>query len=116
MTLHDLIEDMDKEIVRRESATEPAEQSRLWSREDIKKVLQENKVSKINTLNGLIFIFKCELSLLIITCSCRKYFLLYNMYISLNRHVKVPMYIHVLWLIHYLKRQVYSVHFIDIVL
>eukprot|EP00256_Glycine_max_P067303 XP_025981898.1 TMV resistance protein N-like [Glycine max] len=34
---------MDKEIVRRESATEPAEQSRLWSREDIKKVLQENK-------------------------------------------------------------------------
>ena len=115
MTLHDLIEDMDKEIVRRESSTEPAEQSRLWSHEDINQVLQENKVS-FDTLNDLVFIFKHGLSLLIITCSCRKYLLLYNMYISLNRHVKVPMYIHVLWLIHYLKRQVYSVHFSDIVL
>jgi len=100
MRLHDLIKDMGKEIVRRESPTEPGKRSRLWSHEDINQVLHENKVSKIDTLNGLAFIFKRGLSLLVSTCSCHKYFLLYNMYISLNRHVKVPMYIHVLWLIH----------------
>ena len=63
MTLHDLIEDMGKEIVRRESPKEPGERSRLWSHEDINQVLQENKVSKID----LVFIFKSGLSLLIIT-------------------------------------------------
>ncbi|KAL2966509.1 hypothetical protein AAZX31_16G121700 [Glycine max] len=43
MRLHDLIEDMGKEIVRRESPTEPGKRSRLWSHEDINQVLQENK-------------------------------------------------------------------------
>ncbi|KAG4939271.1 hypothetical protein JHK86_045412 [Glycine max] len=43
VTLHDLIEDMGKEIVRRESPKEPGERSRLWSHEDINQVLQENK-------------------------------------------------------------------------
>ena len=99
MRLHDLIEDMGKEIVRRESPTEPGKRSRLWSHEDINQVLQENKVS-FDTLNDLVFIFKHGLSLLIITCSCHKYFLLYNMYISLSWPVIVAIYIHVLWLIH----------------
>ena len=72
----------------------------LWSHEDLNQVLKENKVSKIDTLNDQVFIFKRELSLLIITCSCHEYFLLYNMYISQNRHVKDPMYIHLWWLIH----------------
>ncbi|KAL2966523.1 hypothetical protein AAZX31_16G122400 [Glycine max] len=43
MRLHDLIEDMGKEIVRRESPKEPGKRSRLWSHEDIKEVLQEKK-------------------------------------------------------------------------
>ncbi|XP_040866121.1 TMV resistance protein N isoform X3 [Glycine max] len=43
MRLHDLIEDMGKEIVRRESPTEPGKRSRLWSHEDINQVLHENK-------------------------------------------------------------------------
>ncbi|KAH1151332.1 hypothetical protein GYH30_045030 [Glycine max] len=43
MRLHDLIEDVGKEIVRRESPKEPGKRSRLWSHEDIKEVLQEKK-------------------------------------------------------------------------
>ncbi|KAL2966879.1 hypothetical protein AAZX31_16G143400 [Glycine max] len=43
VTLHDLIEDMGKEIVRRESPEEPENRSRLWCPEDIVQVLEENK-------------------------------------------------------------------------
>ncbi|KAL5173275.1 TMV resistance protein N [Glycine soja] len=51
VTLHDLIEDMGKEIVRRKSPTEPGKRSRLWSPEDINQVLQENKgTSKIEII------------------------------------------------------------------
>ncbi|KAL2334999.1 hypothetical protein Fmac_016212 [Flemingia macrophylla] len=44
VTLHDLIEDMGKEIVRKESEEEPGKRSRLWCPEDIVEVLEENKV------------------------------------------------------------------------
>lgn len=47
--LHDLIEYMGKEIVRKESPKEPGKRSRLWFPEDIVQVLEENKVKKINT-------------------------------------------------------------------
>jgi len=44
VTLHDLIEDMGKEIVRKESPKELGKRSRLWFHKDIIQVLQENKV------------------------------------------------------------------------
>ncbi|XP_061348631.1 disease resistance protein Roq1-like [Gastrolobium bilobum] len=40
--LHDLIEDMGKEIVRQEAPEEPGKRSRLWSPDDIVQVLQDN--------------------------------------------------------------------------
>ncbi|KAL2951427.1 hypothetical protein AAZX31_19G049700 [Glycine max] len=43
VTLHDLIEDMGKEIVRKESPQEPGKRSRLWLPTDIVQVLEENK-------------------------------------------------------------------------
>ncbi|KAL5153460.1 TMV resistance protein N [Glycine soja] len=43
ITLHDLIEDMGKEIVRKESPREPGKRSRLWLHTDIIQVLEENK-------------------------------------------------------------------------
>ncbi|KAK7291279.1 hypothetical protein RIF29_06288 [Crotalaria pallida] len=43
VTLHDLIEDMGKEIVRHESPEDPGLRSRLWLREDIIQVFKENK-------------------------------------------------------------------------
>jgi hypothetical protein len=46
VTLHDLLEDMGKEIVRQESPEDPGKRSRLWAYNDIKEVLQENKVRK----------------------------------------------------------------------
>jgi hypothetical protein len=46
VTLHDLLEDMGKEIVRQESPEDPGKRSRLWAYKDIKEVLQENKVRK----------------------------------------------------------------------
>jgi hypothetical protein len=48
VTLHDLIEDMGKEIVRQESIKEPGERSRLWFHQDIVHVLNKNTVSKTN--------------------------------------------------------------------
>jgi hypothetical protein len=55
VTVHDLIEDMGKEIVRQESPKEPGERSRLWCYNDIVHVLQENTVRFISTNNFLIF-------------------------------------------------------------
>jgi len=48
VTLHDLIEDMGKEVIRRESPKEPGERSRLWCQDDIVHVFKENSVSNIN--------------------------------------------------------------------
>ncbi|RHN52417.1 putative TIR domain, winged helix-turn-helix DNA-binding domain-containing protein [Medicago truncatula] len=42
VTLHNLIEDMGKEVVRQESPKEPGERSRLWCQDDIVHVLTEN--------------------------------------------------------------------------
>ncbi|XP_016647965.1 PREDICTED: TMV resistance protein N-like [Prunus mume] len=40
--MHDLLEEMGKDIVHQESPTEPGERSRLWSYEDIEHVLANN--------------------------------------------------------------------------
>ncbi|XP_061369751.1 uncharacterized protein LOC133312551 [Gastrolobium bilobum] len=42
VTLHDLIEDMGKEIVRQEAPREPGKRSRLWFPDDIVQVLEDN--------------------------------------------------------------------------
>ncbi|XP_057446765.1 disease resistance protein Roq1-like [Lotus japonicus] len=42
ITIHDLIEDMGKEIVRFESPKEPGKRSRLWFHKDIVHVLEDN--------------------------------------------------------------------------
>ncbi|PRQ22460.1 putative TIR domain, P-loop containing nucleoside triphosphate hydrolase [Rosa chinensis] len=43
LSMHDLLQEMGLEIVRRESPDEPGKRSRLWSPEDIHKVLKKNK-------------------------------------------------------------------------
>ncbi|CAL2278835.1 unnamed protein product [Prunus armeniaca] len=40
--MHDLIQEMGKEVVRQESPTEPGKRSRLWFHEDVNHVLTEN--------------------------------------------------------------------------
>jgi hypothetical protein len=55
VTLHDLIEDMGKEIVCQESPKDPAKRSRLWLREDILQILEKNMVSKANIYRLIIF-------------------------------------------------------------
>ncbi|RHN52619.1 putative TIR domain, winged helix-turn-helix DNA-binding domain-containing protein [Medicago truncatula] len=51
LTLHDLVEDMGKEIVRQESPENPGKRSRLWSSKDIIRVLEENTgTSKIEII------------------------------------------------------------------
>jgi len=45
LCLHDLLEEMGREIVLRESFEEPGRRSRLWFREDILHVLKNNTVS-----------------------------------------------------------------------
>ncbi|XP_042960532.1 disease resistance protein RUN1-like isoform X6 [Carya illinoinensis] len=43
LRMHDLLEDMGKEIVRQESPKEPGKRSRLWFYEDVREVLEKNK-------------------------------------------------------------------------
>ncbi|XP_042962115.1 disease resistance protein RPV1-like [Carya illinoinensis] len=43
LMMHDLLEDMGKEIVRQESPEEPGKRSRLWFHDDIREVLERNK-------------------------------------------------------------------------
>jgi len=42
--MHDLIRDTGREIVRQKSALEPGRRSRLWFKDDIVHVLEENTV------------------------------------------------------------------------
>jgi hypothetical protein len=55
VTVHDLIKDMGKEIVRQESPKVPEKRSRLWLREDIIQVLEKNTASKANVYELIIF-------------------------------------------------------------
>jgi len=48
--MHDLIHDMGREIVRKESTSNPGERSRLWSHQDVLDVLKGNLVRIISFL------------------------------------------------------------------
>ncbi|KAF5469372.1 hypothetical protein F2P56_013453 [Juglans regia] len=52
LMMHDLLEDMGKEIVRKESPEEPGRRSRLWFHEDIRYVLEEN--TGTNQIEGIL--------------------------------------------------------------
>nr|AFK45831.1 unknown [Lotus japonicus] len=70
VTLHDLIEDMGKEIVRQESPEEPGKRSRLWFHKDIVQVLRENTVSEIGMDS---FAFHLKLRLISFNYYCYEY-------------------------------------------
>jgi hypothetical protein len=44
LVMHDLLQDMGREIVRQESPKEPGKRSRLWCHEDVRHVFEENMV------------------------------------------------------------------------
>ncbi|KAG6619746.1 hypothetical protein I3842_Q084400 [Carya illinoinensis] len=50
--MHDLLQDMGREIVREESPKEPGGRSRLWYHEDIRHVLEEN--TGTNQIEGIL--------------------------------------------------------------
>ncbi|KAG6617682.1 hypothetical protein I3842_Q142200 [Carya illinoinensis] len=50
--MHDLVQDMGREIVREESPKEPGGRSRLWYHEDIRHVLEEN--TGTNQIEGIL--------------------------------------------------------------
>jgi hypothetical protein len=50
LLMHDLLQDMGREIVRQESHKEPGKRSRLWFHEDVRYVLEENMVRLKNAL------------------------------------------------------------------
>jgi hypothetical protein len=56
--LHDLIEDMGKEIVRKESPNHPEKRTRLWFHKDIVEVLEQSKVRVMIFFLGLFFLIK----------------------------------------------------------
>ena len=48
--MHDLLQELGKDIVRRESPTELSGRSRLWVKEDVLRVLKHNTVSRLCTI------------------------------------------------------------------
>ncbi|XP_039038862.1 disease resistance protein RPP2A-like [Hibiscus syriacus] len=61
--MHDMLEEMGKDIVRRESK-DPGERSRLWSLKDMIQVLKYNKVNK--SIEGIkLFVTRLEDQLLL---------------------------------------------------
>ncbi|XP_035546685.1 disease resistance protein RPV1-like [Juglans regia] len=50
--MHDLLQDMGREIVRQESPKEPGKRSRLWFHEDVRSVLEEN--TGPNEIEGIV--------------------------------------------------------------
>jgi hypothetical protein len=56
LVMHDLLQDMGREIVRQESPEEPGKRSRLWFHKDVRYVLEENMV-RLTSNNYFNFIF-----------------------------------------------------------
>ncbi|KAM5549840.1 hypothetical protein ABKV19_000993 [Rosa sericea] len=52
LSMHDLLQEMGWEIVRRESRDEPGKRSRLWSHEDIHNMLEKNEGTK--AIHGMV--------------------------------------------------------------
>ncbi|KAG7945375.1 hypothetical protein I3843_15G148900 [Carya illinoinensis] len=52
--MHDLLQDMGREIVRKESCKEPGARSRLWFHEDVRYVLEENALIDFKMYRGCI--------------------------------------------------------------
>ncbi|XP_059455249.1 disease resistance protein Roq1-like [Corylus avellana] len=52
LVMHDLFQEMGREIVRKESPNEPGKRSRLWFHEDVLNVLQEN--TETNNVEGIL--------------------------------------------------------------
>ena len=48
LLMHDLIRDMGREVVRRESPKYPGKRSRLWRREDVIDILTYETVRKLS--------------------------------------------------------------------
>jgi hypothetical protein len=44
LAMHDLLQDMGREVVRQESPEDPSKRSRLWFHKDVRYVLEENAV------------------------------------------------------------------------
>lgn len=55
--MHDLLQEMGRDIVFQESPNDPSRRRRLWSRDDIDHVLTKNKVSANATICLLKFVF-----------------------------------------------------------
>ena len=60
LLMHDLLQQMGREIIRRESPGMPGERSRLWCYEDVHKVLTQNTVCII-LVHFLPFFFKWQM-------------------------------------------------------
>ncbi|XP_048421106.1 disease resistance protein RPV1 isoform X2 [Pyrus x bretschneideri] len=58
LEMHDLLEEMGREIVRQESIKEPGRRSRLWSFEDVHHVLTQNTATK--AVESIIVDFSCS--------------------------------------------------------
>jgi len=56
LVMHDLLQDMGREIVRQESPKEPGKRSRLWFHKDVRYVLEENMV-RLTSKNYFNFTF-----------------------------------------------------------
>ncbi|CAL2235579.1 unnamed protein product [Prunus armeniaca] len=89
--MHDLIQEMGREIIRRESPDDLGRRSRLWRRKDIDQVLSENTVRDSSTGLTLVFLYTIEgimvhpFELELVTANARSFSMMNKLrYLKLN--------------------------------
>ncbi|XP_044509855.1 disease resistance-like protein DSC1 isoform X2 [Mangifera indica] len=93
VTIHNLLQDMGREIVRQESTKYPGLRSRLWYHKDICSVLKENKMS--NAIEGICLDMSRQAEIIFLqpfslgVMDQLRFFKLHNMYDEVNNINKV---------------------------
>ncbi|CAL8997435.1 unnamed protein product [Prunus brigantina] len=81
LLMHNLLQDMGREIVRRESLDEPGKRSRLWRSEDVNHVLSKNTVRHFRNEGKMVHPFELEL----VTANARSFSMMNKLrYLKLN--------------------------------
>ncbi|CAL8176243.1 unnamed protein product [Prunus armeniaca] len=85
--MHDLIEEMGKEVVCQESPTEPGKRSRLWFHEDVNHVLTEN--TGTDKIKGIMVKLPAGLESDEICLNAKSFSKMKNLRILLNRNARL---------------------------
>ncbi|KAH9726913.1 ADP-ribosyl cyclase/cyclic ADP-ribose hydrolase [Citrus sinensis] len=71
LQMHDILQEMGREIVRQESEKQPGKRSRLWDPKEIRRVLKQKKLSNLGKEKRLVFPHLSRISSVSVLCLLR---------------------------------------------